>query len=144
MKKMMIVAVCSLLGAAACKKSVSGQISQWTRNLTDLAEATAKYPNLKPLLDEKATAAKAIFAEAEKITNEEQKAAKIAAAISKLRENLGVVLEVKSKQQGIESTITKITKIRTSKDRARQATREVSSMRSELNSIERTMTELKP
>jgi chromosome segregation ATPase len=138
MKKMMIVAVCSLLGAAACKKSVSGQISQWTRNLTDLAEATAKYPNLKPLLDEKATAAKAIFAEAEKITK------KIAAAISKLRENLGVVLEVKSKQQGIESTITKITKIRTSKDRARQATREVSSMRSELNSIERTMTELKP
>jgi len=71
MKKVLILALASVIAVTACKKSVSGQTSQWTNNLKELAEASAKYPNLKQLLEAKATEAKAIFAEAEKISDEE-------------------------------------------------------------------------
>lgn len=144
MKKFSMLAVVAIFAATACKKSVSGQTSQWTNGLKELAEATAKYPNLKAQLEAKATEAKAIFAEAEKISNEEQKAEKIAAAIAKLNENLGVVTEVKYKSQGIDSTIEKITKIKTTKDKAKKATSEISAIRSEQAAIEKAMSELKP
>jgi F0F1-type ATP synthase delta subunit len=71
MKKVLILALASVIAVTACKKSVSGQTSQWMNNLKELAEVSAKYPNLKQLLEAKATEAKAIFAEAEKINDEE-------------------------------------------------------------------------
>ncbi|MFZ5630578.1 MAG: hypothetical protein ACOY5B_15705 [Spirochaetota bacterium] len=144
MKKILILVVATVIAATACKKSVSGQTSQWTSNLAELAEASGKYPNLKPLLDAKATEAKAIFAEAEKISSEEQKAEKIAAAIAKLKENLGVVVEVKYKSQGIDSTIEKVTKIKTTKDKVKKAEAEIKAIRTEQDSIERAMQALKP
>lgn len=144
MKKILLLTVAALVVATACKKSVSGQTSQWTNNLNELAEASGKYPNLKPLLDSKATEARAIFAEAEKISAEEQKAEKIAAAIAKLKENLGVVVEVKYKSQGIDSTIEKVTKIKTTKDKVKKAEAEIKAIRTEQDSIERAMQALKP
>ncbi len=128
----------------ACKKSVSGQTSQWTHNLTELEEATTQYPALKELLNAKATEAKAIFAEAEKTSDETQKAEKIAAAIDKLKENLGIVLEIKYKLKGIDSTIDKVTKVKTTKDRANRATSEIKAIRAEQDSIEKAMSALRP
>ena len=144
MKKILILALASVIAITACKKSVSGQTSQWTNNLNELAEASGKYPNLKQLLEAKATEAKAIFAEAEKISDEEQKAEKIAAAIAKLRENLGVVVDVKYKSRGIDSTIEKVTKIKTTKDKAKKAQAEIKAIRKEQDSIEQAMVALKP
>ncbi|AFM13109.1 hypothetical protein [Turneriella parva] len=144
MKKMMILVAFCAVAAGACKKSVSGQTSQWTHNLKELDEAVTQYPALKNLLTAKATEAKAIYAEAEKIGDEEQKAEKIAAAIAKLKENLGIVLEIKYKLQGIDSTVEKITKVKTSKDRANRATAEIKAIRAEQDSIEKAMSALKP
>jgi len=144
MKKMLILAACVAVAAGACKKSVSGQTSQWTQNLKELDEAVTQYPALKVLLNAKATEAKAIFAEAEKASDEQQKAEKIAAAIAKLKENLGIVLEIKYKLQGIDSTVEKITKVKTSKDRANRATSEIKAIRAEQDSIEKAMSALKP
>ncbi len=144
MKKILLLAVASVIAVTACKKSVSGQTGQWTSNLNELAEASGKYPNLKALLDAKATEAKAIFAEAEKISDEEQKAEKIAAAIAKLRENLGVVVEVKYKSQAIDSTIERVTKIKTTKDKVKKAESEIKAIRKEQEAIEQSMKALKP
>ncbi len=144
MKKIFIFAACVTMVAVACKKSVSGQTSQWTHNLKELDEAVTQYPALKDLLNAKATEAKAIFAEAEKLSDEEQKAEKIAAAIAKLKENLGIVLEIKYKLQGIDSTVEKITKVKTTKDRANRATSEIKAIRAEQDSIEKAMSALRP
>ena len=57
MKKMMILAAFVAVAAVACKKSVSGQTSQWTHNLKELDEAVTQYPALKDLLNAKATEA---------------------------------------------------------------------------------------
>jgi hypothetical protein len=143
MKKMLILAVCVAIAAGACKKSVSGQTSQWTQNLKELDEAVTQYPALKDLLNAKATEAKAIFAEAEKVSDEQQKAEK-SLQLSKLKENLGIVLEIKYKLQGIDSTVEKITKVKTSKDRANRATSEIKAIRAEQDSIEKAMSALKP
>ena len=144
MKKLFVILAVVAMAASACKKSVAGQKSQWDNALKDLDEATTQYPNLKALLTAKATEAKAIFADAEKISNEEQKAEKMAAAIAKLNENLGVVTEIKYKLKGIDDTIGKITKLKTTADRAKRATSEISAIRDEQNSIERNFSALKP
>ena len=144
MKKIWIMAVVAVLCVNACKKSAAGQKSQWENNLRDLDEAVTQYPNLKALLLEKATAAKALYAEAEKASGEEQKAEKIAAAIAKLNENLGVVVEIKQKLKGVDSTIGKITKVKTSNDRANRATAEIKAIRSEQATIEADFSALKP
>ncbi|MFO1472134.1 MAG: hypothetical protein U1F27_13985 [Turneriella sp.] len=144
MKKIWIIAAVAVFSASFCKKSAAGQKTQWESSLRDLDEATTQYPNLKALLNEKATAAKAIYAEAEKASGEEQKAEKIAAAIAKLRENLGVVVEIKQKLKNIDSTIGKITKVKTSTDRANRATAEIKAIRSEQARIESDFSALKP
>jgi DNA repair exonuclease SbcCD ATPase subunit len=144
MKKIWILALVLAVTIGACKKSVSGQTSQWTHNLAELDEAITQYPALKELLTAKATEAKAIFAESEKISDETQKAEKIAAAIDKLKENLGVVLEIKYKLKGVDSTIEKVTKVKTTKDRANRATSEIKAIRSEQDAIEKALSALKP
>jgi GTP1/Obg family GTP-binding protein len=142
MKK--IILLLGVVALVACKKSVAGQTSQWQNALQELDEAVTQYPNLKALLTTKATEAKAIFAESEKISNEEQKAEKIAAAIAKINENLGVVTEIKTKLKGIDSTVKRITEVRTSSDRARRATAEIKAIRSEQDTIERDWSAVKP
>ncbi len=144
MKKIWIIAVVAVFSANFCKKSLAGQKSQWENNLKDLDEAVTQYPKLKSLLMAKATEAKAIYAEAEKTGGDEQKAEKIAAAIAKLNENLGVVVEIKYKLKGIDSTIEKITKVKTSTDRANRATAEIKAIRSEQATIESDFSALRP
>ena len=144
MKKIWIIAVVAALAAVNCKKNVAGQKSQWENNLRDLDEAVTQYPNLKALLQAKAKDAKVIYADAEKISNEEQKAEKIAAAIAKLNENLGVVVEVKHKLKRIDETIQSVTKVKTSTDRANRATAEIKAIRAEQSTIELDFSALKP
>lgn len=144
MKKILLLVAIVAMAASACKKSVAGQKSQWENALKDLEEATTQYPNLKKLLNAKATEAKAIYAEAEKISNEEQKAEKMAAAIAKINENLGVVTEIKYKLKGIDDTIGKITKLKTTTDRAKRATAEIKAIREEQSTIEQDWSNAKP
>jgi hypothetical protein len=143
-KNLLILIAVAACAATACKKSVSGQKSSWEQDLKDLDEAMTQYPNLKGLLGAKATEAKAIYAEAEKIGDEKQKAEKMGVAISKLQENLGVVVEIKSKLKGIDSTVDRITKIKTTSDRAKRATAEIKAIRLEQNTIEQDFSNLKP
>lgn len=144
MKKIWIIAVVAVFSANFCKKSAAGQKAQWENGLKDLDEAVTQYPKLKTLLSAKATEAKAIYAEAEKASGEEQKAEKIAAAIGKLNENLGVVVEIKHKLKSIDSTIEKVTKVKTSTDRANRATAEIKAIRSEQATIESDFSALHP
>lgn len=144
MKKIALTVAVFAFTAVACKKNVAGQTSQWTNALKDLTEQSTQYPNIKPLLEAKATEAKTIYAEAEKISDEEQKAEKIAAAIKKINENLGVMTEIRSKLSGVDSIIKKITEIKTTADRAKRATAEVKSIRAIQNEIESALSALKP
>jgi len=144
MKKILILMTLIAISAGACKKSVAGQTSQWTNALKDLDEQSTQYPNIKPLLQAKATEAKAIYAEAEKLSDEEQKAEKIAAAISKVRENLGVMTEIRTKLNSVDATIKKITEYKTTKDRAKRATAEIQAIRTSQDEIEKALSALKP
>ena len=144
MKKIWIIAVVAVFSANFCKKSVAGQKTQWQNSLKDLDEAATQYPKLKSLLMAKATEAKAIYAEADKAGGEEQKAEKISAAIAKINENLGVVVEIKHKLKNIDSTIDKVTKVKTSTDRANRATSEIKAIRREQATIEADFSALNP
>lgn len=144
MKKLLVLVAAVAMVGAACKKSVAGEKSKWEQAQKDLAEAVTQYPNLKALLVAKETEAKAIMADAEKITKDEEKAEKMDLAIKKLNENLGVVVEIKYKLKNIDDTIGKITKLKTTADRAKRATSEISAIRDEQNSIEKEFSALKP
>ena len=144
MKKIWIMVIAAVLAVNYCKKSVAGQTQQWQNALKDLAEATTQYPALKTILNARAAEAKAVYAEAEKISDEKQKAEKIAAAIASLNLDLGIVVEIKTKLAGIDSTIGRITKTKTTTDRANRAAAEIKAIRSEQATIEADFSALKP
>jgi DNA repair exonuclease SbcCD ATPase subunit len=104
-----------------CKPNSKSQIQQWESNQKEFAEATTTYPNFKALLDAKMNNAKAIWGEAEKLTNEEEKVQKMKEANEKLNELLNQFTQIKYKLEGILKSIDKIDdkKLNSKKDKIR-------------------------
>jgi hypothetical protein len=91
-----------------CKPNSKNEIQYWENNKKDFAEATTKYPNFKAVLEVKMKEAEALWEEAGKLTNEEQKAAKMKEANSKINELLNQFTQIKYKSEGILKSIDKI------------------------------------
>jgi len=104
-----------------CKPNAKNQVQYWENNAKSLAWAAQKYPNFKALLDAKNKEASALWAEAAKLTKEEDKAAKMKEANDKLEELLGGFNQIKSKSEGLLSSIDKIDdkKLNAAKDKVR-------------------------
>jgi hypothetical protein len=102
----------ALIAAAAfiigCKPSAKNEVQYWENNKKDFAEAVAKYPAFKDVLNRKMAEAQKIWDEAEKISGDDDKAAKMKAANEKLNEILNQFTQIKFKSQGIEDAIAKV------------------------------------
>jgi len=110
MKKFIYLAIfgcISFVLITGCKPTSKNEITYWENNKKDLAEATAAYPNFKPLLDRKMADAQKMWDEAGKLSSEDEKAKKMKAANEFLNELLGQFTEIKYKKKGISDTITK-------------------------------------
>ncbi|MEM7180361.1 MAG: hypothetical protein AAF518_05585 [Spirochaetota bacterium] len=122
MKKIIPFTIVLVLAMAACKPNAKNEAKYWANNKTELAEAVAKYPKFKTLLDNKLKEAEVIWAAAEKISKAEEKAAKMKEANAKLNELLNQFTQIKYKSKGIESSIAKLQRMKISK--LRVATRD--------------------
>ncbi|MDX1959807.1 MAG: hypothetical protein SFU98_14640 [Leptospiraceae bacterium] len=91
-----------------CKPNAKSQLQYWENNAKAYTEAVNTYPNFKVLLEAKMKEATAIWTEAEKLTDEEAKASKMKEANDKLEDLLGQFTQIKSKTEGLLSSINKL------------------------------------
>lgn len=119
--KVIGISLLALFVLANCKPNAKNEAQYWANHKKELAEATAKWPNFRAVLDNKMKEASAIWAESEKITNEEEKAAKMKEANEKIDELLNQFTQIKYKSEGILKAIDKIDdkKLTSSKDKIR-------------------------
>jgi hypothetical protein len=138
MKRYLTVTI-ALIAAASfiigCKPSAKNEVQYWENNKKDFAEAVAKYPNFKDVLDKKMAEAQKIWDEAEKASGDDAKAEKMKAANEKLNELLNQFTQIKFKSQGIEDAIAKLNakKLTTSEDVTR--TKAVNAARAALKDV---------
>ncbi len=90
---------------SGCKPTAKNEVKYWENNKKEFAEAVALYPSFKGVLSAKMEEAKKIWSEAEKISNEENKAKKMKEANEKIDEVLNQFTQIKYKIQGIERSI---------------------------------------
>jgi hypothetical protein len=125
MKKFMIMAVIAsfvLCVITGCKPSTKGEMDKWEVSKKDLAEATAKWPAFKGVLDKKMADAQKMWDEALKLTNEDEKAKKMKEANAFLDDLLNQFTQIKYKMKGVEDAIAKFNgkKLTKSEDSIRQ------------------------
>ncbi len=138
MKRYLTMTV-ALIAAAAfiagCKPSAKNEVQYWENNRKDFAEAVAKYPAFKDVLNKKMAEAQKIWDESEKISGDDAKAAKMKAANEKLNELLNQFTQIKFKSQGIEDAVAKLNakKLTTPEDITR--TKAVNAARASLKEV---------
>lgn len=113
----------ALAFALACAPSTKGETQQWERNKAAVVEYSASWPGFKTVLDAKLVAAEPAWTSALAVSGEEEKAKAMDAANDLFDPIMGKLRQVKSKKEGIESSLTKLENVRlnTSKHQERRA-----------------------
>ena len=121
MNKKIFFSILGLILILNCKPNTKNEQQYWTVHQKEYSDTISQYPNFKNLLDAKMIEAKKIWAESEKITNEEEKAAKMKEANEKIDELLNPFSQIKYKKEGILKSIDKIDdkRLNASKDKIR-------------------------
>jgi hypothetical protein len=117
MKKWSLILVAFLFLVNACGPSVEGESKAWEENLKAMEKAKTDYPAFASEIDAKVTQAKALWDAAAGISNEEEKAKKMAEANNLLGAGcLGNLVDMNDKIKEVEDAIDKVESARKGKE----------------------------
>ena len=128
----------------ACSPTAKNEGQYWENHQKNAQEFKTTYPGLSPLIDENIKAAKAVMDEAEKLTDEKQKAEKMKEGNTIALGFVGKISEVKSKREGLEKTITKLAELKLPKEQANKRQEAMSAAQKTVDEVNTAMTEAKP
>jgi hypothetical protein len=106
----------------ACKPSTKGETQAYERNKIELSELATRWSGFKAVADAKAAEVEPKWTAALEVSDEEQRAEAMKAANDGFEPLLNKLSQVKSKSEGLESTMGKLRRIRlnTSANRSRR------------------------
>ncbi|MFW5741566.1 MAG: hypothetical protein ACOC1F_14525 [Myxococcota bacterium] len=142
----LIVVLTALVAlVVGCGKNAKNEQQYWTNHQQEMTEFEQKWPGFKALLDVRKAKAQPMWDEAQKISDEEQKAEKMAAANAALFEGLpSKMSEIKYKSQGIESTIKKLNGLKLPKSKQSTRSDAVSRAMRAVSEVDEAMRNAKP
>jgi DNA repair exonuclease SbcCD ATPase subunit len=119
MKKVQIFLLATILLAVSCGPSVDGEKEDWNENLKAMDALKVQYPALNTKIDKAVEEAKLIWVEAEKISEEEKQAEKMADANKVLDDGcIGNLKDMEEKISSVKAKISTVKKLRKKKKAA--------------------------
>lgn len=104
MKKLFTILLITLFAINSCGPTLESENEGWQKNLDAMTKLKTDYPVFTPLIDKKIEEAKALWDEAQGISNEEQKLDKMVAANNVLETGtMGNLRNMKSKISSLKS-----------------------------------------
>ncbi len=129
---------------SACGPSVDGEKKDWERSNTNVTTLTSEFPTFKAALETQQATAKKAWVAAATAKGDEEKAKQMKAAnetIGKLTNRVG---EVKSKRAGLESTITKLGKLKLGKEESKKRSEAMEKAREAVTEVNAAMAAAAP
>ncbi len=128
----------------ACGPSVDGEKKTWERTNANVKTLSADYPTFKTVMEAQQKTATAAWTAAGKAGGDEEKAKAMKAANESLSKLVNRVGEVKSKTEGVESTIAKLGKLKLPKDKSKKRSAAMAKARQALTDVSKAMAEAAP
>jgi hypothetical protein len=135
----------SLASATGCSPSTKNEEQYWTVHQAEVAEYGGRWPGFKGLLAARLEKARPMWAAAQTIGSEKEKAQKMHEANGLLADGLLTRLgEVKYKSKGIADTVDKINGLKLPTSRAGERREAVASAQRSVDDVERAMVAAQP
>ena len=129
----------ALVFVAGCSPTTEGESKTWTKKNAAATEHAEKWTGFKTVIDAQVTAAKAVWKEAEGISDKEAKAAKMKEANELLGKLVGRLDEVKYKSEAIEKTIEKLNRLKLTKSKDKTRSGKTDDAHTALNKVDEAM-----
>ena len=134
----------TVLLAAACGPNAENEAQYWQNNQKSIATLGEKWPGFKPHLEAKLTAAKPVWDEATKVSDEKKKAEKMKSVNSMLSPLLSRVEEVKYKSESLKNRIEDLNRLKLAKTQHQLRNDAVSTGYEKLAEVESAMVSATP
>lgn len=128
----------------ACSPSAKNEGQYWENHKKNAEEFKTSYPGFATLIDENIKEATAVMDEANKLTDEKQKAEKMKAGNEIAQGFVGRITEVKTKRDSLDKTITKLAELKLPKEKANKRKDAMNDAQTAIDEVNTAMAEAKP